>query len=187
MNLLESLLLLASELDQGGHYKLASQVDGLIKQALETSEDLIRNRFWSKVNKTDDCWNWTGAKDSGGYGVCTVNGKNHNTHRLSWEWANRKKVPQGQVLLHSCDTASCVNPSHLTPGSQKNNVEDRVNKDRSAKGKRNGRARLTDKDIKKIKKLRAKGLTETAIAVLFGVGRSTISNVLHNRTWNWME
>lgn len=184
MELIKELILLAQQLDQNGYYKLAANIDGLVKQAVEIPNE-SQKRFWAKVKKTPGCWIWTGAKDSGGYGVCTIGGKNYNTHRLAWEWSNGKKIPPGQVLLHSCDNPSCVRSEHLNPGTQISNVEDRVKKNRSARGKDNGRARLKKKDIKKIKSLRNKGWTESAIAQLFGVGRSTVSNILHGRTWNW--
>lgn len=181
--IIEQLKLLANQLDSYGHHTTANKIETLL---IKTAQHIDpEKRFWAKVKKTPSCWLWIGAKDSGGYGICTIGGRNYSTHKLSWEWKNNTSVPSGQVLLHSCDTPSCVNPAHLRPGSQKNNVDDRVSKDRSAKGEDNGRARLKKKDVEKIKNLRDQGWTETSIAKLFDVGRSTISNILHNRTWNW--
>lgn len=182
--ILAQLVALSDKLDDLGHYSMAEEIDNLLIKAAAYADP--QERFWAKVDKTPTCWLWNGAKTTGGYGICTIEGKNHSAHKQSWEWANEKKVPPGQVLLHSCDTKNCINPKHLSPGTQVSNVEDRVQKDRSAKGKDNGRARLSHKDVKKIKKLRTEGWTEGSIAKLFGVGRSTISNILHNRTWNWL-
>lgn len=190
MELFVKLARIADILDEQGHIALATSVDSLIKEAIELREHLVKDRFWNKVKKGPEpssCHLWNGAKDSSGYGIVTIDGKNHAAHRLSYEWANGRKIPKGYVLLHNCDTANCVNDKHLSLGTQDENVKDRVSKNRSARGKNNGRARLSDKNIKKIKKLRAKGWTEKAIAMLFGVGRSTISNILHGRTWGWSE
>lgn len=181
--ILEQLTLLADDLDVLGDYTTAEAVDNLLKKTALYADP--EQRFWAKVDKTPACWLWTGAKAGSGYGICTINGKNYSAHRLAWQWANGIPVPEGKVLLHKCDNPVCVNPDHLAPGSQQHNVSDRVNKGRSAKGKNNGRAKLKKKDVKKIKNLRNKGWTESAIAKLFGVGRSTISNILHGRTWNW--
>lgn len=181
--ILEQLASLSDQLDSIGDHSTADAIDNLLNKTAQLSDP--KQRFWAKVNKTPSCWLWTGAKDGGGYGICTIGGKNYSAHKLSWQWANHINVPEGQVLLHDCDTPNCVRPDHLKPGTQKNNVEDRVNKGRSARGRNNGRARLKKKDVKRIKSLRNKGWTESAIAKLFGVGRSTISNILHGRTWNW--
>lgn len=182
-NILEQLAALSDQLDSIGDHTTADAIDNLLNKTAQLADP--KQRFWAKVEKTPTCWIWHGAQAGGGYGICTIGGKNYSAHRLSWEWANGKPVPTGQVLLHKCDQPLCVNPEHLTPGTQQNNVSDRVNKGRSARGKDNGRARLKKKDVKRIKSLRNKGWTESAIAKLFGVGRSTISNILHGRTWNW--
>lgn len=69
--------------------------------------------FWSKVDKTDGCWVWTGAKSkvkvvngvekgSAGYGVLKVNGKYYSAHRRSYEIANGT-IPEGMMVLHKCD------------------------------------------------------------------------------------
>lgn len=185
--ILERLASLADQLDSTGHYTMAGEIDNILKKtALYAAPE---ERFWAKVDKDpkhNGCWIWLGAKTTGGYGIVTINGKNYQAHTLSYEWANKNKVPKGFVLLHTCDNKNCVRDTHLSPGTQIENIKDRVSKDRSAKGKNNGRARLKKKDIKKIKSLRNKGMTESAIAKLFGVGRSTISHILKNRTWSWV-
>lgn len=188
MAFLKQLIDLATLLDQSGLHKQASQVDEIIKESAKKLK--LTERFWRKVKKEpgeDGCWLWQGARDSHGYGILTIRGRNYMAHKISWETANNAKVPRDYVLLHTCDVPLCLNPRHLTPGTQQSNVDDRVKKDRSAKGRRNGRARLTDKDIRKIRKLRGKGWTELAIALLFRVGRSTISNVLKGKTWSWLN
>jgi hypothetical protein len=187
MRLFEKLAQIADTLDQCGHIELASKIDTLIKEAKELNDRIVRDRFWAKVDKTPSCHLWNGAIDSSGYGILTINGKNHNAHRLNYEWATGKPIPKGLVLLHKCDQRNCVNDQHLSLGTQNENIADRVKKNRSAKGPQNGRARLKPKDIKKIRKLRSKGWTETRIAKLYGVGRSTIAHICKRHTWNWLN
>jgi len=185
VKLLEQLVSLSNQLDDLGHYNMAEEVDNLLIKTAAYADP--KERFWAKVDKTPTCWIWLGAKAGSGYGICTVEGKNYSAHRLSWQWANNKKVPKGHVVCHECDQPLCVNPNHLFVHTQIGNVSDRVNKGRSARGRNNGRARLDQEDIRKIKELRNQGMTESAIAKMFDVGRSTISNILHNRTWSWIE
>lgn len=190
-DLIKRLIQLANTLDNAKLYKQASHIDFLIKEAGKEVE-----RFWAKVDKKSApiknkrlgrCWLWIGAKDRNGYGVVRIGGKNYSAHRLSWEWANNQKIPDGMVLIHLCDEPSCVKPSHLTIGTQINNIEDRVKKNRSARGQQNGKARLTEKDVKLIKKLRGRGMTESSIAELLEVSRSAVANVLHHRSWGWVS
>ena len=88
-------------------------------------------RFWAKVEKTDWCWIWTGARSQFGYGNLTTNGKQENAHRVSWE-IHFGPIPDGMRVLHACDNPPCVRPFHLFLGTQKDN-----NRDRETKGRGN--------------------------------------------------
>lgn len=85
-------------------------------------------RFWSKVNKTDGCWVWTGATRSG-YGAFRYKRKVVATHRLSWFLAYGW-WPNEWLVCHHCDNRPCVRPEHLFIGSSLDNVNDAINKNR---------------------------------------------------------
>jgi hypothetical protein len=70
-------------------------------------------RFWAHVEKTDSCWNWTGAVDSNhGYGRIRIDGQRWRAHRLSWTLL-AGPIPEGLVIDHICRNRRCVNPEHL--------------------------------------------------------------------------
>jgi hypothetical protein len=102
-------------------------------------------RFWKKVDKrgNGDCWEWTASIQSKGYGCISVEGKIKLAHRVAYEIASDEEVPDGMMVLHRCDNRRCVNPSHLFLGSNQDNVDDMVKKDRQARGEKNGRSKLT--------------------------------------------
>lgn len=103
----------------------------------------LESRFWERVQKSDDCWLWTGARFSNGYGRIKTGGKNTpevKAHRLSYE-LHFGTIPDGLYVCHTCDNPSCVRPDHLFIGSAADNNTDRANKGRSAKGDHSG-ARL---------------------------------------------
>ena len=186
MKLWKELLYLADALTDKGHSKEAQRVDTIIKDAGKYKPP-IPDAFWSKIQKTPTCWLWMGAKNKNGYGVLTINKKNYLAHRLSWEWANNRRVPKSMLIAHTCDVPNCVNAQHLFLATPKSNADDRVQKDRSAKGEKNGRARLLAKHIRYVRKLKEKGWSERAIAKLFNVSRTTISKILQRKSWSWVE
>lgn len=139
--------------------------------------------FWSKVYKTDSCWIWTGAKEGGRYGSLKVNGKNTKAHRYSWEIHNGK-IPEGNVVMHSCDNPKCVNPDHLSVGTTKDNVTDRVQKGRSAIGEKSGASKLSLEQVSEIRRTyKFRVVTKVALAKKFSVAVSTIDSILLNKTW----
>lgn len=69
--------------------------------------------FWSKVNKTNTCWLWTGATQQG-YGVLTADNQRWRAHRFLYELVNGP-IPPGLHLDHLCRTRNCVRPEHLEP------------------------------------------------------------------------
>jgi hypothetical protein len=67
-------------------------------------------RFWAKVNKSAGCWEWSGARQTSGYGNAVYGGRLYRAHRLAWELENGP-IPSGMLILHGCDNPPCVRPS----------------------------------------------------------------------------
>lgn len=91
------------------------------------------DRFWEKVDKAGPvmpgmdtpCWVWTGAIGGGDYGyfmvVSPYEGHAQRAHRVAYELLVGP-IPDGLVLDHLCFNTRCVNPTHLEPVTQYENV-----------------------------------------------------------------
>lgn len=81
-------------------------------------------RFWAKVDRRgpDDCWLWTGAVQSRGYGQLGVDGKLVYAHRWAYEH-EVGPIPDGLTIDHLCRTRLCVNARHLEPVTNKVNIQ----------------------------------------------------------------
>lgn len=141
-------------------------------------------RFWNKVDKSDDCWEWTGKPDGRGYGRIKINGQSKLAHRISWELHNGA-IPHhdsyhGICVLHKCDNPKCVNPGHLFLGTNADNVHDRVKKNRGAFGSSAGNSKLSEDDVAWIRQL---GGPNRKIASCFGINETTVSRIKRVITW----
>ena len=90
-----------------------------------------QNRFNKHHEKTDTCWNYKHRLSRDGYGHLSISiyGKEYTlrAHRYSWIIANKQDWPVDKpVARHTCNNPSCVNPEHILPGTQKENVEDAI-------------------------------------------------------------
>lgn len=104
------------------------------------TEERVRLDFWRKVNKTDTCWLWTGCVYRNGVAQTRYGGKTRAAYHVAyfftygncpvWEDAANANGPRGKVMMHSCDNGLCVNPAHLSIGTQKENLHDMYRKGR---------------------------------------------------------
>lgn len=149
------------------------------------STTAIRNRFWSKVNKTNTCWLWT-ASTKNGYGNITIEGKVRYAHRLSFIW-HKGPIPDGLFVLHRCDVHSCINPDHLFLGTQTDNMKDCLDKKRFQFGEQHYATHLTATDVLRIRELCAGGNTQRRVGQMFGLGQRTVFEIVHRKTWKHVE
>ena len=125
------------------------------------------------------CWIWMLSTVKGGYGKAYDGSKTYMAHRAIWE-ARNGPIPEGMLLCHRCDIASCVNPDHMFLGTSSDNSADMVKKGRSARGEKIGNAKLTPDLVSRIRK---SSKTDQATAHEFGVSKTSIWHVRNNVTW----
>lgn len=150
----------------------------------ETAWRSIEDRFWTKVNKTDLCWEWLGRDDGKGYGRIHLRGCSHRAvpaHRLSWELANGP-IPAGMCIIHKCDNPRCVRPDHLLIGTLAQNNNDRTAKGRQAKGEGAAGAKLNELQVRILRRLYRKVGCKFA-AQVFGIGAANAWKVMSGRAW----
>ena len=154
----------------------------------------MEDRFFAKFKPSlvSECWNWQGAKTAKGYGVISdvapeknVRGKSLLAHRVSYQLHTGETLCDGDMVLHSCDNPSCVNPHHLRKGTCQENIKEAYDKGRKkvpiSFGEANPRSKLT---LDQVRFIRAHPeLAHTEIAKMFGLSPNCIRGVRIGRTW----
>lgn len=127
------------------------------------------------------CKLWTAATKAAGYGHVVYQGKLWAAHRLAW-FLERGPIPPKMVVMHKCDTPSCVNTNHLRLGTQRDNVLDMVKKGRGGQpvGAECHKAKLTEAQVKEIL---VSNLSNSEISRQIGVHNATISAIRNGRSW----
>ena len=117
-----------------------------------------------------------------GYAKITVKGKKWYAHRWAW-FLEHGAIPTGLDVCHHCDNRRCVNPAHLFLGTRKDNVTDSIEKGRFLRGEMCWRHKLTEEDVREIRKLRTEELSYGELADKFGVQRSSVIAIIKRRNW----
>jgi hypothetical protein len=131
----------------------------------------VEDRFWSKVDRTGECWVWTGYKDPTGYGKLHRSGKSCYAHRVSFELANGP-VPPGCYVCHRCDNRGCVRPTHLFAGSPTDNAEDRDHKGRGLHGRPKPKKLSAEQVENMRKRYAAGGVSTLRLASEYGISKA---------------
>lgn len=133
------------------------------------------------------CILWQKAKDREGYGFLNLAGRQVKAHRLAYANANGLDVhSMGGVVLHLCDTPSCVNPEHLRLGTHVDNMEDMKAKGRQPQGEAKKLSKLTLLQVINCRARYKKGCPvngASAMARTLGVSISTLCKALRGDTW----
>lgn len=114
--------------------------------------------------------------NSSGYPVIWKDGKSQYEHRVI------TGAKPGQVVRHTCDNPSCVNPDHLIVGTAKDNSQDMVNKRRQATGERCGNAKLTYSIVQLIREQKGK-LSSRIVASIYKTSKTNVLDIWNNKIW----
>ena len=141
-------------------------------------------RFWSKVQKTDECWIWTASRKFDGYGRFWYHGREILAHRFSWKLHNGI-IPEGLNVLHKCDNPPCVRPNHLLLGTQYDNIQDKLLKGRyePLRGVKHGRSKINEASVEYIRKAYKKGSLQKELALMFNLSQQHISAIINEVYW----
>jgi hypothetical protein len=169
------------------------------------NDDGIFDRFIDKVNfhpsdvaaASAGCWEWTGSTNERGYGQLMTRSRiPAKAHRLSYEFFVGE-IPEGLCVMHACDNRKCVNPGHLSVGTQADNLRDMREKGRgmdyanrkphNVKGEHNGRSKLRNGDIRHIRGAYLDGTKVVVLADAYQVTVSCIYNIISRRNWGWVK
>lgn len=142
------------------------------------------DRFWSRVDKSGECWLWTACKNPQGYGTLSVGGKPWQAHRYSYH-LNVGEIPPGMYVCHHCDNPACVRPDHLFLGTHQDNMTDKARKGRAPvlAGVENGCAKLTEGQVMDIRRQMASGGSPAAIARQFDIAPESVRRIARGKAW----
>lgn len=151
--------------------------------------------LWSKVDKKgeDECWNWLGYKNKGGYGRVQINDWQYYAHRVIYNLAfpnvinirAPKETDEKGFLLHTCDNPSCCNPKHLWVGTHRENMEDKVKKNRQKKfpNDTGPRCKLTMAQANEIREKRENGVSARQLAQDYKISLPSIKTLLAGKSY----
>lgn len=149
----------------------------------------LEQRFKKYVGATmpNGCRHWKGARLPHGYGIISAGTKANplvrRAHCVAWELVHGP-VPDGMCVLHKCDRPSCVNVEHLFLGTQEDNIQDMVSKERQSRGSKHARARMTEEDVLSMRRRYKSGeATQRQLAREYGYAADYISKVINGTYW----
>lgn len=129
------------------------------------------SNFWCKVEKTDNCWLWTGSCNNKGRATFWNSEKVILASHFMWYLIHGKYPDKN--LLHTCDNVKCVHPAHLFEGTQLDNMEDAYKKGR--------RQRISKEIVACMREQYSVGVTQQNIANEFGLSQTYVGQLISGK------
>lgn len=149
------------------------------------------NRLIEYEEDINGCWICVSHKPKrkDGYYQITTGSRKDNSrkntllHRYIYEMFN-DIIDDSLVVRHKCDNGFCINPNHLELGTHQDNMNDMKTRGRSTKGERNASSKLTEEQVKEIRRLYSdREYNQKELSSLFDVSQRHISNIVRNISW----
>jgi HNH endonuclease len=128
------------------------------------------------------CLEWQAAirkQADSRYGVFQVGYKAFPAHRVAY-MIKHGDIPQGMVIMHTCDNQACVNVEHLVCTTQAENMRDKRVKGRAAKGIGHGMNKLTEEQVLEIRDMAG---SQRDIAKMFGISQAMVYYIKRHKSW----
>lgn len=122
------------------------------------------------------------SRCTNGYPVKNINKKPVMLHRYVYAMIHGP-IPFKKCVLHTCDNPACINPAHLWLGTQQDNVNDKVKKNRQARGETSN-IKLTTEIVKSIISNQSK---PSVIAKQFNVSERTVYRLKAGTSWRHLQ
>lgn len=156
---------------------------------LEKVLPFIKSRL--TLNEETGCMDFRGCDNGSGYGIVDISEGGKRicrvmVHRAIYEEAHGP-IAEEVKIRHSCDRTRCCNIDHLLAGSNADNVQDRVERNRSARGSRHGLSKLIEDDVRAIRIAAAHGATREELAKEYKVNPRNIDFIVERVTWSHVQ
>lgn len=153
-----------------------------------TFNESVKQRFISKLKKPNEkgCIEWGAGIDAAGYGVfmITTAPKEYvliKAHRWALGFVKKRILSSDEFACHHCDNPACVNPMHLFVGSNQDNVDDMVGKNRQ-------QSKLTPTIVKEIREHLNKGTYNASeLSRMYNVAHSCIRAIRDRKSWKHLK
>lgn len=157
----------------------------ILKKLSANSKDIVLEK---KENGCIECLSH--CKDNCGYTRISYNGKQERLFRVIYQLKNGD-IPKNMVLRHTCDNPSCCNIEHLVLGTQKDNVDDMIKRQRSKhrtekksiQGTKNKSNKLSEDAVRNIY---LSNLSSYKLSKLYNISRANIILIKKGKTWKWL-
>lgn len=135
-----------------------------------------------------ECLIWPFARNTHGRAVVKNSDGTSVVSRLVCEVINGPPPSPLHDAAHECGQGheGCVAPGHLTWKTKSENEHDRVRHGTSNRGERCGAAKLSEAQVRQIRKMSGT-LTQMEIADMFGVSRRCIGHIVRRVNWAWLD
>ena len=158
-------------------------------ERFDTNEEEF-DKFMDQVEKRGKEWIWTGTtKKKGNRKTGVFRVKSIRTSipapRYMYRYVHGS-IPEGKIIIHSCDNSLCVNPAHLKAATSYQNSKDMVQKGRSSMGEKNPSSFLIDEEVINIRnRSEAEGdsFSVKQVAEEYMVSKKTIYDIINWNTW----